>query len=139
MFETRARDHWMDVAALAFPIFGPLGVLLGIGLVGVPRAIFVCKLQLIDHHDALIDRTNLRELVAARAVLVGNIVQPIGCLIETLVGTLQPTERALGTKIEANNRPLIFRRAALERLVSGLALRAQFELPSNGRNRSAFH
>src|SRR5437870_436665 len=74
MLETRAGYHWMNIAALALLLLGPLGVLLWILFVGFPWAAVVCKLQLIDHHDALIDGTRLRAFVATGAVFVCNIV-----------------------------------------------------------------
>src|SRR5689334_5452084 len=138
VLQTRAGYHWMNVAALALLLLGPLGVLLRILLVGVPGAAVVCKLQLIDHHDALMDRTGLRAFVAPSAVFVCNIVQPVAGLVKTLVGTFQPAERALGAKVKAHDRPLILCRAALKCLVARLALRPQFELASHGRNRSSF-
>src|SRR5262249_49352972 len=130
---------WMNVAALALLLLGPFGVLVRILFVSIPWAAVVCKLQLIDHDDALIDRTGLRAFVATRAIFVRNIVQPVVRLVKTLVRTLQPAERALGAKVKAHDGPLILCRAAFKCLVARLTLWPQFELASHGRNRSAFH
>src|ERR1051326_7683327 len=107
MLETRAGYHWMNVAALALPLFGPLGVLLRILFVGFPWAAVVYKLQLIDHDNALIDGTNLRAFVATGAVFVCNIVQPVFCWVKPLVGPSQPAERALGAEVKAHDGSLI--------------------------------
>ena len=97
------------------------------------------KLQLVNHHDALIDGTDLRALVASGAVLECDVVESIGCLIETLVGTFEPAQRALGAKVEAHDRTLILRRAPLECLIARLAFRAQFEMAFHSGNSGAFH
>jgi len=96
-------------------------------------------LQLIDHDDALIDGTGLRAFIATSAVLVCDIVEPIGSLIKALIGTFQPTERTLGAEVETDHGALILRRAAFEGLVARLALRPQLEMAFDSRNRGAFH
>ena len=129
----------MNITALAFFLLRPFGVLVRIGFVSIPRAAVVCKLQLIDHDDALIDGAGLRALIATGAVLVCDIVKSIGSLIKALVGTFQPTERAFGAEVETDHGALILRRAAFEGFVARLALRPQLEMAFDSRNRGAFH
>src|SRR5262245_10643195 len=128
----------MDVAALSFLRFGPLEVFLGIPFVSFPWALVVFELQLIDHHDALIYWTDLRAFVAARAVFIRDVVQPIVCLVETLIWAFQPAERALCAKVEAHNGTLILGCAAFECLVARLSIRPQFEMALDGGNSGAF-
>src|SRR6266700_1602817 len=124
----------MNITALAFFLLRPVGVFVRIGFVSIPRAAVVCKLQLIDHDDALIDGTGLRAFVATGAVLVCNIVKPVVGLIKALVRTLQPTERTLGAEVETAHGALILRRAPFEGLVPRLAPRPQFEMAFDRRN-----
>src|SRR5207249_9397268 len=93
----------MNITALAFFLLRPVGVFVRIGFVSIPRAAVLCKLQLIDHDDALIDGTGLRAFVATGAVLVCDIVEPIGSLIKALIGTFQPTERTLGAEVKTDH------------------------------------
>src|SRR5262249_17304988 len=129
----------MNVAALTFLGFGPFDVFFGIRFIGFPRAAVVFKLQLIDHHDALIYWTNLRAFVAASAVLKRDVVQSIGCLIEALVWTFKPAESAFRAKIKSHNGPLIFRCAAFKCLIARLALWPQFEMAFDRGNSGPFH
>ena len=73
-FQACSRYEWMNVTPLALLLFGPLGVLLWIRFIGFPRAAVIFELQLIDHHDALVDRADLRAFVAAGAVLKCDVV-----------------------------------------------------------------
>ena len=60
-------------------------------------------------------------------------------MIETLIRTLEPAERALGAKVKAHHGPLILRRAAFKCLVARLALWPQFEMAFDRRNSGALH
>src|SRR5207237_9479369 len=82
---------------------------------------------------------DLCALGGAGAVCKRDVVQAVGCLIETLVRTVKPAEGALGAKVKAHDRPLILRRAALKCLVSRLAFWPQLELAFDGGNSGAFH
>src|SRR4030095_12803179 len=87
---------------LAFFLFDPSDVLLGIFLPMLPRAVVVLELQLIHHHDALFDGTHFGAFAAADAILVLDVVEAVRGRIEAFVGTLDPAKGALGTESAAD-------------------------------------
>src|SRR5438093_5528836 len=83
-------------------------------LVGV-----VGELQLVDHDDAVLHRTDLRTDAAPDASLIDHLVVPRGRDLEALVRTIQPAHRALDAGVEVHHRAEGARRVFL---VKGVAL-----------------
>ena len=104
----------------------------------LPRTVVVLELQLIDHHDALFDRTNLGAFAAADAILVLDVIEAVRGRIEALVRALDPTERAFGAEIEPDRGSLRLGGAALEHGISRLSLRTHLEPALHRRNHGTF-
>src|SRR5215216_4510130 len=63
------------------------------------------KLEVIDHHDAVLDRADVGADAAAGAVFVVDGVQGVGADLEALVGAVDPALAALDTRVEVDHRP----------------------------------
>src|ERR671936_255561 len=101
----------------------PAPVRVGVLLVQRELVVVVGELQLVDHHDAVLHRADLRADPASDARLVYDLVVPRRRHLEALVGTVQPAHRALDARVEVHHRAEGARRVLLEEGVTlaGLA------------------
>src|SRR5713101_7183653 len=68
-------------------------------------SVVVLELELVDHHDAVLHRTDLRADPATDARLVDDLVVPLGGDLKALVRTVEPAHRALDARVEVDDRP----------------------------------
>src|SRR3989475_7880090 len=85
----------------------------------LPLVDVVLEPELVDHHDAVLDRADLCADAAADARLVHDLVVPLRRDLEALVRTVEPAHRALDAGVEVHHRP---QRARAVLLVVGVAL-----------------
>src|SRR6266566_4584622 len=90
-----------DPALVLEPLVVPVVVLLP----ELPLVHVVLELELVDHHDAVLHRADLRADPAADARLVTDLVMPLGRDLEALVRTIEPAHRALDARVEVHDRP----------------------------------
>src|SRR5712692_9172106 len=83
----------------------PLVVSVVVLLPELPLVLVVLELELVDHHDAVLHRTDLRADPATDARLVDDLVVPLGGDLKALVRTVEPAHRALDARVEVDDRP----------------------------------